>query len=88
MTVISVVLGEPNERARDTDSLALLRYGLSAYEAVTPLPQGRTLGKVDLRYRSGQAVDVIAGSMAASRSSAAVDSPIGSALTRRRSSRE
>jgi D-alanyl-D-alanine carboxypeptidase (penicillin-binding protein 5/6) len=61
VTVISVVLGEPNEHARDADSLALLRYGLSAYEAVTPLPQGRTLGKADLRYRHGQAVDVVAG---------------------------
>jgi D-alanyl-D-alanine carboxypeptidase (penicillin-binding protein 5/6) len=61
VTVISVVLGEPNERARDSDSLALLRYGLSAYEAVTPLPQGRTLGKVGLRYRGGESVDVVAG---------------------------
>jgi D-alanyl-D-alanine carboxypeptidase (penicillin-binding protein 5/6) len=61
VTIISVVLGEPSERARDADSLALLRYGLSAYESVTPLPQGRTLGKVDLRYRSGEAVDVVAG---------------------------
>ncbi len=61
VTVVSVVLGEPNERARDADSLALLRYGLSAYEAVTPLPQGRTLGKIDLRYRRGKSVDVVAG---------------------------
>ena len=61
VTVISVVLGEPNERARDADSLALLRYGLNAYEAVTPLPQGRTLGKIDLRYRRGESVNVVAG---------------------------
>ena len=61
VTVISVVLGEPSERARDTDSLALLRYGLSAYEQVTPLPQGRTLGKVRLRYRGDESVDVVAG---------------------------
>ena len=62
VTVISVVLGEPGERARDADSLALLRYGLNSYEALTPLPQGRTLGKVDLRYRNGDTVDVVAGS--------------------------
>ena len=61
VTVISVVLGEPSERARDTDSLALLRYGLNAYEAVTPLPRGRTLGKIALRYRAGESVDVVAG---------------------------
>ena len=62
VTVVSVVLGEPGERARDADSLALLRYGLNSYEALTPLPQGRTLGKVDLRYRNGDSVDVVAGS--------------------------
>jgi D-alanyl-D-alanine carboxypeptidase (penicillin-binding protein 5/6) len=61
VTVVSVVLGEPNERARDMDSLALLRYGLGAYEVVTPLPQGRTLGKVSLRYRGDDSVDVVAG---------------------------
>ena len=61
VTIISVVLGEPNERARDVDSLALLRYGLNSYEAVTPLPQGRTLGKIALRYRGDESVDVVAG---------------------------
>jgi D-alanyl-D-alanine carboxypeptidase (penicillin-binding protein 5/6) len=61
VTVVSVVLGEPSERARDADSLALLRYGLNSYDAVTPLPQGRTLGKVALRYRGREFVDVVAG---------------------------
>jgi D-alanyl-D-alanine carboxypeptidase (penicillin-binding protein 5/6) len=61
VTVVSVVLGEPGERARDADSLALLRYGLSAYEAVTALPQGRTLGRIALRYRGGESVGVVAG---------------------------
>jgi D-alanyl-D-alanine carboxypeptidase (penicillin-binding protein 5/6) len=61
VTVVSVVLGEPSERARDADSLALLRYGLNAYEAVTPLPQGRALGKIALRYRGDESVEVVAG---------------------------
>jgi serine-type D-Ala-D-Ala carboxypeptidase (penicillin-binding protein 5/6) len=61
VTVISVVLGEPNERARDSDSLALLRYGLSAYQVTTPLPEGRTVGRVALRYRGGDVVNVVAG---------------------------
>lgn len=61
VTVVSVVLGEPSERARDADSLALLRYGLRSYDAVTALPQGRVLGKVALRYRDGESVNVIAG---------------------------
>ncbi|MEY2513634.1 MAG: hypothetical protein QOJ89_992 [bacterium] len=62
VTVVSVVLGEPSERARDTDSLALLRYGLSSYEARTALPEGRIVGKIGLRYRGGEFVDVVAGS--------------------------
>ncbi|HVF79800.1 MAG TPA: D-alanyl-D-alanine carboxypeptidase family protein [Solirubrobacteraceae bacterium] len=61
VTVISVVLGEPSERARDADSLALLRYGLSRYDARTVMPEGRVLGRVGLRYRD-ETVDVIAGS--------------------------
>ena len=61
MTVVSVVLGEPSERARDADSLALLRYGLDSYDAATALPEGRVLGKVALRYRGGESVDVVAG---------------------------
>ncbi|HEV7884371.1 MAG TPA: serine hydrolase, partial [Solirubrobacteraceae bacterium] len=46
VTVVSVVLGEPTEHARDADSLALLRYGLASYDAVTPVPEGRVLGRV------------------------------------------
>lgn len=61
VTVISVVLGEPSERARDTDSLALLRYGLDSYNARTVLPEGRVLDRVGLRYRDGQSVEVVAG---------------------------
>ena len=64
VSVVSVVLGEPSERARDVDSLALLRYGLSSYDARTVMPEGRVLGRVDLRYRGDDAVDVIAGATA------------------------
>jgi D-alanyl-D-alanine carboxypeptidase (penicillin-binding protein 5/6) len=61
VTVISVVLGEPSERSRDADSLALLRYGLRSYDATTPLPEGRVLGRLALRYRSGEFVSVVGG---------------------------
>jgi D-alanyl-D-alanine carboxypeptidase (penicillin-binding protein 5/6) len=64
VTVISVVLGEPSERARDADSLALLRYGLSRYDARTVMPEGRVLGRVALRYRGDESVAVIAGASA------------------------
>jgi D-alanyl-D-alanine carboxypeptidase (penicillin-binding protein 5/6) len=61
VTVVSAVLGEPTERARDADSLALLRYGLDSYAATIALPEGRVLGRVPLRYRGGESVEVIAG---------------------------
>lgn len=61
VTVVSVVMGEPSERARNQDSLALLRYGLRSYDAKALLPEGRTLGKIALKYRDDQAVDVVAG---------------------------
>jgi D-alanyl-D-alanine carboxypeptidase (penicillin-binding protein 5/6) len=61
VTVVSVVLGEPSEHARDADSLALLRYGLASYDAVTPVPEGRVLGRAALRYRRGESVDLVAG---------------------------
>lgn len=61
VTVVSVVMGAPSERARNEDSLALLRYGLRSYEARSLLPEGRILGKVGLRFRDGQHVNVVAG---------------------------
>ncbi|MBA3326968.1 MAG: D-alanyl-D-alanine carboxypeptidase [Solirubrobacterales bacterium] len=61
VTVVSAVLGSPTESARDQDTLALLRYGLSRYRTSTPLPEGRVMGEIDLRYRDGETVEVIAG---------------------------
>jgi D-alanyl-D-alanine carboxypeptidase (penicillin-binding protein 5/6) len=61
VTVISVVLGEPTEHGRDADSLALLRYGLDSYNARTVLPEGRVLGRIGLKYRGDDSVEVIAG---------------------------
>jgi D-alanyl-D-alanine carboxypeptidase (penicillin-binding protein 5/6) len=52
--VVSVVLGEPSEAARDAESLALLRYGVAQYRRVTPLRPGRPAGHVDVAYRDGQ----------------------------------
>ena len=53
--VISVVLGEPSEAARDEESLALLRYGLAQYRRVTPLRKRRAIRDVDVAYRDEQA---------------------------------
>jgi serine-type D-Ala-D-Ala carboxypeptidase (penicillin-binding protein 5/6) len=41
--VVSVVLGEPSEGARDADTLALLRWGIEQYRRVTLLRPGRTV---------------------------------------------
>ena len=41
--VVSVVLGEPSEGARDADTLALLRWGIDQYRRVTILRPGRTV---------------------------------------------
>jgi D-alanyl-D-alanine carboxypeptidase (penicillin-binding protein 5/6) len=49
--VISVVMGEPTEAARDADTLALLRWGLDRFRRVRVVPRGRTLARVDVKYR-------------------------------------
>ena len=51
VTVMSAVLGEPSEAARDADSLALLNYGLSRYERRTVVKSGQPLARADLKYR-------------------------------------
>jgi D-alanyl-D-alanine carboxypeptidase (penicillin-binding protein 5/6) len=48
--VISVVLGEPSEGARDVDSLALLRWGVDQYKRVTLLRPGRTVAYAKVAY--------------------------------------
>jgi serine-type D-Ala-D-Ala carboxypeptidase (penicillin-binding protein 5/6) len=53
--VISVVLGEPSEAARDTDTLSLLRYGLSLFRPRAVLRKGRTLARPRVRYRGDRA---------------------------------
>jgi D-alanyl-D-alanine carboxypeptidase (penicillin-binding protein 5/6) len=51
VTVLSAVLGDPSEAARDADSLALLRYGLGRYHVVTAIRRGEELASVKLSYR-------------------------------------
>ncbi len=56
VTVISAVLGDPTEAARDSDSLALLRYGLGRYRRVDRGAPGRALRQRDaaLPRRAGR----------------------------------
>ena len=50
---LSVVLGEPSEAARDTDSLALLRYAMRRYRRATAAKHGQVLASPKLKYRDG-----------------------------------
>jgi D-alanyl-D-alanine carboxypeptidase (penicillin-binding protein 5/6) len=52
--VISVVLGEPSEPARDADTLALLRWGLGRFQRVRVIDRQRTLARVAIEYRDDE----------------------------------
>jgi serine-type D-Ala-D-Ala carboxypeptidase (penicillin-binding protein 5/6) len=51
ITVVSAVLGEPSEGARDADSLTLLRYGLSRYHRIAGVKRGATYATARLAHR-------------------------------------
>jgi D-alanyl-D-alanine carboxypeptidase (penicillin-binding protein 5/6) len=52
--VVSVVLGDPTEAARDADSLALLRYGIDQYRRVAVLREGRPLTRLAIEHDPGR----------------------------------
>jgi len=49
--VVSVVLGDPSEAARDADSLSLLEYGLAQYVRTRPVRRGEVLSRPKIKYR-------------------------------------
>jgi serine-type D-Ala-D-Ala carboxypeptidase (penicillin-binding protein 5/6) len=49
--VISIVMGEPSEAARDADTLKLLRWGLGRFHRVRILDADRPLARADIEYR-------------------------------------
>jgi serine-type D-Ala-D-Ala carboxypeptidase (penicillin-binding protein 5/6) len=51
-TLISAVLGTPDEATRDADTLQLLQYGFSLYHPVQPVKLGEQLADPKLDYRS------------------------------------
>jgi D-alanyl-D-alanine carboxypeptidase (penicillin-binding protein 5/6) len=59
VTLVSAVLGDPSQAARDADTLRLLRYGLSRYHRIAPLHKGSVLGSAALKYRD-ERVDLVA----------------------------
>jgi serine-type D-Ala-D-Ala carboxypeptidase (penicillin-binding protein 5/6) len=53
--VISVVLGEPTEAARNSETLALLRWGLGRFQRVRVLDPRRMVAQADIEYHDGSA---------------------------------
>jgi D-alanyl-D-alanine carboxypeptidase (penicillin-binding protein 5/6) len=49
--VVSVVLGEPSEAARDADTLTLLRFGVRSFKRVRVLGRGRVLARAGVAHR-------------------------------------
>jgi D-alanyl-D-alanine carboxypeptidase (penicillin-binding protein 5/6) len=54
VTVVSAVLGDPSEGARDADSLTLLRYGLNRYHRVAATTRGATYATAKLAHRDAR----------------------------------
>ena len=57
--VVSAVLGDPSEAARDADTLELLRWGLARYRLATPVRRGEALAEPRLAYRD-ETVELVA----------------------------
>jgi D-alanyl-D-alanine carboxypeptidase (penicillin-binding protein 5/6) len=53
VTLVSVVLGEPSEEARDADTLALLRHGLGRYRRAAAVRRGQVLASVEASVGEG-----------------------------------
>jgi serine-type D-Ala-D-Ala carboxypeptidase (penicillin-binding protein 5/6) len=60
VTVVSAVLGDPSEAARDADTIALLNYGLSRLKRITPVRKGQRLGTAKVKYRESDTVPLVA----------------------------
>lgn len=61
VSLVSVVLGTPSEAARQADTLALLRYGLSRFRFATAVRRGRVLARTPIRFRGGAELELMAG---------------------------
>ena len=59
--VVSVVLGEPSEQARDEDTLELLRWGLARFHRVRALDPRRALASASIEYRDEERARFVPG---------------------------
>jgi D-alanyl-D-alanine carboxypeptidase (penicillin-binding protein 5/6) len=61
MTLISAVIGTPDEGARDASTLSLLNYGFANYGLRTPVRRGEVLARPPVRGRNKLYAAVVAG---------------------------
>jgi len=59
VSVISVVTGEPGETARDTDSVALLRYGLDQFRRARVVDRRKRVAVARVEYHDEDRVDIV-----------------------------
>jgi D-alanyl-D-alanine carboxypeptidase (penicillin-binding protein 5/6) len=60
LTLISAVLGAPTETARESDTLALLKWGFGNFHLVSPVTIGQTVATRPVQGRPGQRAALIA----------------------------
>jgi D-alanyl-D-alanine carboxypeptidase (penicillin-binding protein 5/6) len=53
--VISIVMGEPGEAARDAETLKLLRWGIARFQRVRVIDDRRTMARADIEHRDERA---------------------------------
>jgi len=58
--VVSVVLGTPSLGARDSDSLALLRWGVGQFRRATPISARKRYARATVRWHGGRRVGLVA----------------------------
>jgi serine-type D-Ala-D-Ala carboxypeptidase (penicillin-binding protein 5/6) len=61
MTLISAVIGTPDEAVRDASTLSLLNYGFANFAVRTPVHKGEVLARPSVKGRDKLRVPVIAG---------------------------
>jgi serine-type D-Ala-D-Ala carboxypeptidase (penicillin-binding protein 5/6) len=59
VTMMSAVLGDPSEAARNADTLALLRYGLARYRLRPVLRSGQVVATAKVKHREEERIDLI-----------------------------
>jgi len=59
VTMVSAVLGDPSAYARNADTLALLRFGLSRYRSYTAFGTADVLATAKVRYRESDTIGLV-----------------------------